>query len=81
MVKCLYSAEKIIIWMSMIFSELIYIPALILIAGAFIIPVLPAGLRSPVFMLFPIISLYIVWIIPEGYTLTASAAGYDLVTL
>jgi multicomponent Na+:H+ antiporter subunit D len=62
----------------MMLSELIFIPALILIAGAFIMPLLPSGLRSPVFLIFPLISLYVIWIIPDGYNVNASFAGYDL---
>jgi multicomponent Na+:H+ antiporter subunit D len=62
----------------MILTELIYFPALILIAGAFIVPLVPKSVRSAVFLIFPIISLYIIWILPDGFSLQTSIAGYDL---
>jgi multicomponent Na+:H+ antiporter subunit D len=62
----------------MILIDLIYIPALILIAGAFIVPVMPVNMRSAVFLIFPLIALYLVWILPEGFVLNLSIANYDL---
>jgi multicomponent Na+:H+ antiporter subunit D len=58
--------------------ELFTIPALILVAGAFILPVLPKNIRPAAFLVFPLLSLYVIWNLPEGYTLSAAAAGYDL---
>ncbi|MFO7445897.1 MAG: Na(+)/H(+) antiporter subunit D [Ignavibacteriaceae bacterium] len=63
----------------MMFNDFLNIPALILIAGAFILPLIPKNLRSAVFLIFPLISLYIIWILSDGFILTVNIANYDLV--
>jgi multicomponent Na+:H+ antiporter subunit D len=59
-------------------SSLLYIPAFFFIAGAFILPVIPKEIRSAVYLLFPMLSLYIMWIIPDGFVISSTFAGYDL---
>lgn len=60
-------------------TELIFFPALIVIAGAFILPFLNQNVRSSAFLLFPAAALAGIWAMPESYTLQASLAGYDLI--
>ena len=54
------------------------IPAVILIAGAFILPFLPQKIRGSVFILFPIIALGTLWMLPEGTLLKGTLANYEL---
>ncbi|MEX2367882.1 MAG: Na(+)/H(+) antiporter subunit D [Balneolaceae bacterium] len=59
-------------------TELIFFPALIVIAGAFIIPLLNQKVRSSAFLLFPVAALAGIWAMPENFVLQGSLAGYDL---
>jgi multicomponent Na+:H+ antiporter subunit D len=47
-------------------------------AGAIILPLLPKFLRSGSFILFPLLSLLVIWISPFGDLLTVGFAGYTL---
>jgi multicomponent Na+:H+ antiporter subunit D len=58
--------------------DLLIPPALVMIAGAFLLPLIPASLRSASFILFPAISLLIVFSLPEEFSLKSSFAGYEL---
>lgn len=58
--------------------ELFTIPAVILIAGAFILPLLPRQTRGAAFILFPTIALGILWMLPEGSLLQSTLANYEL---
>ncbi|MFO7768561.1 MAG: Na(+)/H(+) antiporter subunit D [bacterium] len=53
-------------------------PALIMIAGAFAIPLLPKKARSAAAVLIPAAALVYLWNLPEGTTITIQALGYTL---
>jgi multicomponent Na+:H+ antiporter subunit D len=53
-------------------------PGLILIVGAFALPLLRGWLRTAVILLGPLLALWLVWQIPDGATLTAKFMGLDL---
>lgn len=59
-------------------AELLKIPGIILILGAFILPLLPKKSRPGVFILFPLIALGVIWMLPEGNLVQASFASYEL---
>lgn len=61
--------------------ELLTIPGILLIAGAFILTVIPKNVRPGLFLLFPILSLFLVITRPDGYTVTGQLLGYDLVLM
>lgn len=58
--------------------ELLSVPAVILILGALVLPLLPERIRSTVFIIFPLVALAMVWTMPEGNLLQASFASYEL---
>ncbi|MEX0994061.1 MAG: Na(+)/H(+) antiporter subunit D [Balneolaceae bacterium] len=60
-------------------TELIFFPALIVIAGALVLPLLNQKVRSSAFLLFPAAALAVIWVMPENFNLFGSLAGYDLV--
>jgi multicomponent Na+:H+ antiporter subunit D len=62
-------------------AEFITIPGIILILGALILPLIPEKLRSTVFLIFPIAALVIVFARPDGYEVTGSLAGLELVLM
>lgn len=58
--------------------ELISIPAIILILGALVLPLIPERVRSAAFITFPLIALGILWNLPDGDLLQVSFASYEL---
>ncbi|MEW6507533.1 MAG: Na(+)/H(+) antiporter subunit D [Bacteroidota bacterium] len=60
-------------------NEMLIPPALFMIAGAFILPVLPKNLRAGLFLIFPLISLAVIWAMPDGYLIKTSFVGYELI--
>jgi multicomponent Na+:H+ antiporter subunit D len=60
-------------------AEFFAIPGIILIVGAFILPLVPRNIRSSLFLVFPIAALVFVFSRPDGYELTATLAGLELV--
>ncbi|MEX2574759.1 MAG: Na(+)/H(+) antiporter subunit D [Balneolaceae bacterium] len=62
-------------------TELLFFPAVVVIAGAFILPLLNQRLRPAAFMLFPLAALVIIWMLPENHSLQVSFTGYDLIPL
>jgi multicomponent Na+:H+ antiporter subunit D len=65
----------------MMINELMIPPAFVMIIGAFLLPILPQRFRSSVFLIFPLLSLYIVISLPDNFVLTASIANYELILL
>jgi multicomponent Na+:H+ antiporter subunit D len=65
----------------MINNELIFIPAFIVITGGLLLLVIPSRLRPALFMVFPVLSLYTVWNLQDGYSITTVFANYELVLL
>lgn len=62
-------------------TELLFMPAIILIVGAFIINVLPQKIRASAFLVFPLAALAIIWQFPDEYSLTMSFGNYELVLM
>ena len=62
-------------------TSIVIPPAMLLILGGLILPFLSARLRWPVLLVFPLITLYHVWQIPDGDALTAPFLGYELVVV
>jgi len=58
--------------------ELISIPAIVLILGSLVLPLIPQRVRSAAFITFPLIALGILWNLPEGDLLQVSFASYEL---
>ena len=59
--------------------DILTIPAVIVIIGAFVLPLVPKFTRSTAFLIFPLIALVTLWQLPEGYTLTVPFGSYELV--
>lgn len=60
-------------------SDLFAAPALPMILGAIVLPLLPKSLRSTAFLLFPFISLAIVWTLPDGTLVAVEFMRYTLI--
>ncbi|MBE0598130.1 MAG: Na(+)/H(+) antiporter subunit D [Desulfuromonadales bacterium] len=54
-------------------------PALILLAGALLLPLLPRGFRSVFSLVIPLVALGLVWLVPSGTHLTLKLMDYQLV--
>ena len=52
-------------------------PALIMVGGAALLPVLPRRLRSPFAVLVPALTLIHLWWLPDGATLAVPTLGYE----
>lgn len=59
--------------------DLLFIPAVVMILGAFILPLLPEKTRSSAFLIFPIIALVSLWQYPNDFTLSLQFGNYELV--
>lgn len=60
-------------------SELMIPPVIYLIAGAFLLPLIPKSIRSAAFLLFPLIALAVIWSFPDGYLIKTPFLGYELI--
>lgn len=58
--------------------EILFFPAVIVIAGAFILPLLSQRVRPAAFLLFPVAALAGIWTMPENYSLTVAFTHYEL---
>lgn len=63
----------------MIADAVILPPAVALILGGLLLPFLRSWLRAAVLLLVPLITLYLVWQVPDGVALKASFLAYELV--
>lgn len=61
--------------------EFLAIPGVILIVGAFILPLIPEKVRPSLFLLFPLAALFMVFSRPDGYQVTGELLNYDLVMM
>jgi multicomponent Na+:H+ antiporter subunit D len=61
------------------FGSLCLPPFTAMIAGALLLPFLPKSVRSAAFILFPLLSLIIIWTSPFGELLSVGFAGYTLI--
>lgn len=60
---------------------MIFPPALILIAGAVVLPMLPRRLRSTAAVVVPVLALVHLWSLPDGARVAFTALGQDVVPL
>ena len=60
-------------------ASVIIPPAIGLILGGWILPMLQVRLRWLAVLLLPLVTLYLVWQVPDGVSLQASFLGYELV--
>ncbi|TVQ07270.1 MAG: Na(+)/H(+) antiporter subunit D, partial [Balneolaceae bacterium] len=61
--------------------EFLSIPGVILIAGALLLPFLPEKVRPSAFLVFPLLALIIVFIRPDGYSISGTLLNYELVMM
>lgn len=59
--------------------EFLFFPAFIVIAGAFILPLISEKVRPAAFLLFPVTALAGIWMMPEDYSLHIAFTNYELV--
>ncbi|MDZ7758049.1 Na(+)/H(+) antiporter subunit D [Rhodohalobacter sp.] len=59
--------------------DFLLIPAVIVILGGFLLPLIPKNVRSSAFLIFPLLALAVLWQLPENYTLTLPFGDYELV--
>ena len=53
-------------------------PGLILLAGAFLVAVTRGWLRTLVLLGAPLLALWVVWLLPDGISLTAPFLKYEI---
>src|SRR3989304_2636543 len=53
-------------------------PAAVLILGGLLLPFLQARLRAAALLLLPLLTLYLVWQVPDGVALRAPFLGYEI---
>lgn len=58
--------------------EFLTIPGVLLITGALLLSLLPSQLRSPLFLLFPLLAMAIIWMRPDDYQVTIDFLSYEL---
>lgn len=58
--------------------EFFTIPGVVLISGALLLAFIPEKARSPLFLLFPLIALALIWVRPDGYQVTIEFLSYEL---
>lgn len=56
-------------------------PALLLILGALLLPALRGTVRSASLLMLPLLTLWLVWTLPDGATLRMGFLGYELTPL
>jgi len=60
-------------------SNLLMPPALVLIAGGLLLPLLKGGLRVAALLVLPLVTLWLVWQVPDGVALKTAFLGHDLI--
>lgn len=56
-------------------------PALLLLVGALIMPVVPESWRARVFLVFPFAAMGLIWTLPEGPLMSHDIMGHELILL
>ncbi len=59
-------------------TDVFFPPALILILGAFVLPVVSAATRRVLVLLLPVVTLYFIAMVPDGVSLTADFMHFEL---
>jgi multicomponent Na+:H+ antiporter subunit D len=60
-------------------ASVILPPAMVLIIGGLILPLLPVRLRGIAILVLPLVTLFFVWQVPDGAALRTPFLGYELV--
>lgn len=60
-------------------SSVLFPPALLLIVGGLLLPLLKGGARTLALLLLPALTLWLVWQVPDGVALKSGFLGQDLV--
>ena len=60
-------------------ASLLIPPGLVLIIGGLLLPFVRGGFRSSVVIVLPLVTLALVWNVPDGTVLQAPFLGYDLI--
>lgn len=60
-------------------GEMMIPPVFYMIAGAFLLPLMPKSIRSAALLIFPLIALSVIWAFPDGYLIKTSFVGYELI--
>lgn len=61
------------------FLELMIPPAFVMIVGVLVLPLLPRTIRSAAFLVFPLITLAVLWSLPEGLIISTDFMRYTLI--
>ncbi|MFO7524079.1 MAG: Na(+)/H(+) antiporter subunit D [Ignavibacteriaceae bacterium] len=56
-------------------------PVFYMVAGAMLLPVLPKGIRSASFIIFPLVALIAILNFPDGYSIKIDFVGYELILI
>src|SRR3990170_4481010 len=59
-------------------ASVILPPAIVLIIGGLMLPLLQVRLRGFVILALPLVALFLVWQVPDGVALQTSFLGYEL---
>lgn len=59
-------------------ASLVIPPAAVLIFGGLLLPLLQARLRALAILALPLVTLYLIWLVPDGVALRAPFLGYEL---
>ncbi len=54
-------------------------PALFMIIGGIVLGLIPKNIRQASFLIFPFITLTVIWSFPEGYIIKTPFTGYELI--
>jgi multicomponent Na+:H+ antiporter subunit D len=57
----------------------VFPPAIVLIVGGLLLPLLRGQLRSTVLLVLPLLALFLVWQVPDGVALQRTFLGYELI--
>lgn len=60
-------------------NSLVFPPMLALVGAGLLVPFLRGGLRAAVLLLAPVLSLWLVWQVPDGVALAVPYLGFDLI--
>ncbi|MEX1213130.1 MAG: Na(+)/H(+) antiporter subunit D [Balneolaceae bacterium] len=60
-------------------TNFLFFPAVWVLLGAWVLPLVKQEVRSSLFLVFPLAALAAIWMMPDGFTITTTIASYELV--
>ena len=60
-------------------TNLLVPPALVLIAGGLLLPLLKGGVRAAALLVLPLVTMWLVWQVPDGVAFKTAFLGQDLI--